>query len=328
MSYQLAPDTVVDYLRRRGVIGPAATAIVEPMAGGVSNDVLAVSGPGVDLVVKQALPRLRVAREWLAPTDRILAEAAAERLAANIRPDDVPELVDVDPEAMTLTLRRADRSLANWKVELLASRADPSTAISLAEALATWHNATAGQPELTEQFGNKAFAVLRIDPFYRAAAERHQMLAERIESLADELMAARICLVHGDFSPKNVLAQGAQISVLDWEVAHVGDPVFDLAFLETHLLLKAIHRPASGPDYRRLAEVFADTYATHLRHQLQSDPGRLAAHTACLLLARVDGKSPADYLTDQERGRARNLAVDALSQAATTSATLWEHIDG
>ncbi len=57
--------SVIDHLIRRGVMNdPNAT--VTRLSGGVSNDVLAVTGEDVHVVVKRALSRLRVAEEWYA----------------------------------------------------------------------------------------------------------------------------------------------------------------------------------------------------------------------------------------------------------------------
>lgn len=324
-TYALTVDTVACYLRGRHVID-AVPVTAEPLTGGVSNEVLAVTGDGVDLVVKQALPRLRVEQEWHADPRRILTEAASLRLAATIRPDDVPAVLDVDDSAMTLTISRADRSLRNWRDDLLAGTIDRRTGRRLAAALAAWHTATADQPQLREEFGTSGFVELRIDPFHRAIRDRHPALAVRVDEFADRLLTDRSCLVHGDFSPKNVLADGNQVCVLDWEVAHYGDPVFDLAFLQAHLLLKAVHRPADGPGLRSLATDFLDHYAALVDPGLHRPDDYLAGQIACLLLARVDGKSPAGYLTAAERDIVREVAVDALT-GRSSIVRLWDGVD-
>jgi phosphotransferase family enzyme len=326
LTYGLTVDTVAGYLRGRRVMGPAPV-VAEPLLGGVSNEVLAVTGDGVDLVVKQALRRLRVEQEWTADPRRILTEAASLLIAAKIRPDDVPTVLDVDESAMTLTLGRADRSLRNWKDDLLAGTIDPRTGERLAAALAAWHTATEGRPQLRDEFGTAGFVELRIDPFHRVVARRHPTLARRIDELADSLLTERLCLVHGDFSPKNVLAAGNKVCVLDWEVAHYGDPVFDLAFLQAHLVLKAVHRPADRDAYRSLAIGFLDEYGALVDTALRRPDDYLAAQTACLLLARVDGKSPAAYLTPPERDRVRDLAVEMLTGRPGV-VELWDGVDG
>jgi aminoglycoside phosphotransferase (APT) family kinase protein len=326
VAFQLTAGSVAAYLRERGVVGSGPVS-AEVLPGGVSNDVFAVTGEGVDLVVKQALPRLRVAAEWQADVRRILTEADALRIASSIRPDDVPAVVDVDDTAMTLTISRADRRLRNWKSDLLAGSADGRTGERLADALAAWHTSTAGQPLWQERFGTGAFVELRISPYHRWISELHPAVAARIDDLADGLLEHRLCLVHGDFSPKNVLADGARVSVLDWEVAHYGDPVFDVAFLQTHLLLKAVHRPESSRAYRELADTFLRRYDAAVPDSLRRPDDYLAGQVGCLMLARVDGKSPAEYLTGVEALRVRGIALDTLCGSGDVAA-IWQAVDG
>lgn len=327
MSHALKPDSVGRYLQRRGLVAADAPVSAVPLGGGVSNDVLAVTGPGIDLVVKQALPRLRVAQEWVATTSRVLTEADALRLAGRICPDAVPEVLDVDDVAMTLTITRANRSLRNWKSDLLAGRLDAHTAVRCGESLAQWHSATAGDTTVRDHFNNDAFVQLRVEPFHWTVAARHPDRADRITDLAGRLLATHDCLVHGDFSPKNILAGSSRVCVLDWEVAHCGDPVFDLAFLLAHLMLKAVHRPVDAAGYRGLATEFLCAYHERVDPALCSADADLAGQVACLLLARADGKSPAEYLTEPERARVRAIARDALASPGTT-AGLWERCYG
>jgi 5-methylthioribose kinase len=141
------------------------------------------------------------------------------------------------------------------------------------------------------------------------------------------LLEHRLCLVHGDFSPKNVLADGARVSVLDWEVAHYGDPVFDVAFLQAHLLLKAVHRPESSRAYRELADTFLRRYDAAVPDPLRRPDDYLAGQVGCLLLARVDGKSPAEYLTGVEALRVRGIALDTLCGSGDVAA-IWQAVDG
>lgn len=317
--------SVLDYLRTRGVISADEDARAERMAGGVSNEVLTVHGSRVDVVVKQALEHLRVAEEWSADPTRILAEADALLLAAEFTPHDVPPVIDVDRENLILTIGRAPRGWTNWKLDLLEGMASEVVAARLGTALARWHSATFGRPELSGRFGQEHFRQLRIDPYYRLSAARNPSVKATIDELAEELIAPGLCLVHGDFSPKNVLTDGEAVWVLDWEVAHYGHPVFDVAFLSSHLLLKAIHDPAHAAAYHRCAEAFLASYRVALQPTLKLDPEKLALHTACLLLARVDGKSPVEYLDTAGRSVAHSVAMMTLSDPEPTIDDIWEN---
>ncbi|MBU3068048.1 phosphotransferase [Nocardia sp. NEAU-G5] len=318
-------ETIIPYLIGRGVLPRGSAAAAYPLSGGVSNEVLAVRGDGVDVVVKQALPRLRVAQEWVADPARILVEAAALRLAGELDPTAVPKVIDTDDQALTLTIERARGQWTDWKTQLLAGTIDPAVAGTVATALARWHTGTADRSSLAADFGNTHFESLRIAPFYRAAGAAHPGVAGKVDALADQLLRERTCLVHGDFSPKNILVNGTDAWVIDWEVAHYGSPVFDLAFLNTHLLLKAVHRPEDTLGYHGVADAFNHGYTSAVHGDLVPESGQLAAHVGCLLLARVDGKSPAEYLTHSGRGRVRELALAALHRAADLE-ELWKTI--
>ncbi len=312
----LTQDTVVPYLVARGIVPAGAQLRAESLTGGVSNDVFAIFGPDVDLVVKQALPKLRVEQEWRADPTRILVEAEALHIAGRHNPQAVPAVVDVDTNALTLTVARAPRDWHNWKDDLLDGVVDVSVASRLGSALARWHAATRHDADIANRFGKSHFDRLRIDPFYRVAAARNPEFAEKINGYGDALLSGGECLVHGDFSPKNVLAGGGSVWVLDWEVAHYGHPVFDLAFINTHLLLKASHQPRYADRYRDCARAFNTSYSEDL-------PESLVGQTGCLLLARLDGKSPAPYLGSDGRDRARALAIAALTGAQSLD-ELWK----
>ncbi|MGH3319441.1 MAG: phosphotransferase family protein [Streptosporangiaceae bacterium] len=309
--------TALDQLARRGLVPDGARLDVQPLAGGVSGEVFAVTGPGVDLVVKRALGRLRVSEEWLADPGRIATEARALRLAASLTPGSVPEVVDLADGY--LVLRRAPRSWTNWRDDLLGGAVDPTVARRLGQMLGAWQRRTADDPALRDGFADRtAFTQLRVDPFHRTAAARHGDVAAVVDATVEQMLATRACLVHGDFSPKNVLTGWGRMWVLDWEVAHVGDPTFDPAFLLTHLLLKSVHRPEAAGAYGACAREFLDAFAG-----TAYDPAQLVRQVGCLLLARVDGKSPAGYLTARGQERVRALGRRVLLDGAGGVLDLW-----
>lgn len=311
--------TVVDYLAERGLVEPGP-AVVELLGGGVSNVVLAVDHARRRIVVKQALPRLRVADEWTAPTSRALTEAAALRLAGVLTAGNVPAVLDRDDRRQVLVIQRSPRTWHDWKNLLLKGVVDGGVAARLGEILATWHAATRDLARLPDRIlgGADAFEQLRVDPFYRTIARRAPELAGDVLATVNRMLETRTCLVHGDFSPKNVLTppvtgRSRDVWVIDFEVAHAGDPAFDLAFMLCHLTLKSLHRPESAPDYDRCSEAFATTYAVNAGTALTPDWQYVMRHVGCLVLARVRGKSPADYLTAAQQDMAWRLGSDLVT---------------
>ena len=291
----LNEDSVVSYLTERGLLTGDAT--VETLTGGVSCIVLAVSNSQVDLVVKQALPELKTKAKWMADQRRAIVEARAMQVYHSVTVDSVPELIDCDPAEFTLTMSRLPRSCSNWKIDMLEGRIHPEMGRELGLILAKWHNAAAISTEIKEEFMEGAlFEQLRIAPFYRAVAAVNPQLTLVINTLIAEITKVKTTLVHGDFSPKNIMATSDNRPiVLDFEVAHTGNPVFDLAFLLAHLLCKVIRTEDRAEKDLLLATAtqFLDTYKANTQLPVAES---LPRHIALIALARVEGVSPVNYL--------------------------------
>jgi 5-methylthioribose kinase len=107
--------------------------------------------------------------------------------------------------------------------------------------------------------------------------------------------------------------------MLDFEVAHWGDPAFDPAFLLTHLVLKAVREPALACAFLDEAARFWSVYV-EAAGPVAADAPAVVAELGCLLLARMDGKSPIEYLTaPAERDAVRALARALLAPDAPTT---------
>jgi Ser/Thr protein kinase RdoA (MazF antagonist) len=153
------------------------------------------------------------------------------------------------------------------------------------------------------------FRQLRIDPYLVTTAERHPPLAPQLLAIAGRLAGSAQCLVHGDFSPKNLLVSPCRLVVLDCEAAWFGDPAFDIAFLLNHLLLKSLLW--DGPAASTMVEMARAAWSGY-REQLTLDmqsglEQRLVPLLLALMLARVDGKSPVEYLGEGQQQHVRQF---------------------
>jgi 5-methylthioribose kinase len=137
----------------------------------------------------------------------------------------------------------------------------------------------------------------------------------------DELVRCRICLVHGDYSPKNVLIGSSGLWVLDFEVAHIGNPIFDVAFMLHHLVMKAIHLDAISHTLMHCADTFVRSYSGAGGFPIAEDA--LVRHIGALLLARVHGNSVTTYLTPAEADRVSTLGAAAIRSSRGTITELW-----
>ncbi len=323
----LRVETVGDYLVSRGVLGRGVPITAKELGGGVSNIVLAVCAGPDRLVVKQALPRLRVTDDWFAKQERAITEAEALRVAGRLEPGSVPVVLDMDPKACALTIQHAPAGWRNWKELLLRGDAEDAVARRLGEVLGAWHRGSYGDPVIAARFDDfEAFEQLRVDPYLRTVSRRLPELAPAIAPYIERLSTARRCLVHGDYSPKNVLVGADSLWVVDFEVAHFGNPEFDLAFMLNHLMLKAIHRPTAAAGYLRCAAAFWEAYLARVQAELWPDGRAVFGCVGCLMVARVDGKSPAEYLTGSERRVARSVGRGLLLDPPDGPASAWQQL--
>lgn len=322
-------------LRRIGALPDGAAPRITRLTGGVSSDIRLVEWDGGRLCVKRALPRLRVAQLWEAPVERNGFEWAWFETVATICPEAVPRLVAAAPDAGLFAMEYLEPARHPvWKQLLHDGRVDDAVAAAVGDRLARIHAATADRADIAARFATDAgFHAIRLEPYLVATGRVHADLAAVLTDIVAVTAATRRTLVHGDVSPKNILVGPTGPILIDAECAWFGDPAFDLAFCLNHLLLKCLWTPAAAPR-------FLDAFATLTEHYLAgvawepaaSLEARAARLLPGLLLARVDGKSPAEYVTeDRDKDRVRRAARDLLQRPRATLAAVrqrWsEEID-
>jgi aminoglycoside phosphotransferase (APT) family kinase protein len=314
--------SALDYLRHTGRVAPHERVGIRELSGGVSNMVLLVERPdhpGGDFVLKQARAKLRTRHDWYSGLERIWREAevlalCTRLLAAANRANPThpplartPEILFEDRENYLLAIAAAPRPNSVWKQDLLAGKIDRQIALACGRMLGTLHAESWLDANIAERIGDRAlFDQLRVDPYYRTLAAARVESREAIESLIASLAAHPRSLVHADFSPKNLLVFEGGLMMVDFETGHYGDPAFDLGFFLSHLVLKACHMFPRHGEYLALSETFRTGYDEIVRHRIGDvEHGALWSrgirHFAACAWARLDGKSPVDYLNDPAR---------------------------
>jgi 5-methylthioribose kinase len=330
MSAEPSPedrDTIAASLHRMNLLvdGQAFTAGV--LAGGVSCDVWHVTtADGREMIVKRALPRLRVEAEWKAPAERASAEADWFRLVAEFDPRVVPEILGEDrPHHIFAMEYLPPQTHRLWKAELAAGHADAKFAARVGERLAHIHAFTANREDVMHDFAHDAqFHALRLEPYLLHTAKKHPDLAPRIRALSEGVAGGRIALMQGDISPKNILIGPDGPVFLDAETACFGDPAFDLAFCLNHLLLKCVWHKKFKKDYLQSFDALIDAYLENVTWEEPADiEARTAALLPALLLARIDGKSPVEYLTaEKDKTLVREIAKVLFVEKPSTLAAI------
>lgn len=336
--FEIDQDNVIDFLRRSGRLAAGDSATACELAWGVSNIVLRVESAGSgDLVIKQSRERLRTQADWFSRLDRIWREADVMRCLGPLLPAGaVPAILFEDRDNYLFAMEAIASDHLIWKAELLEGRLHPEVAAHMGDYLAAMHRETFGSAELRERFGDRqVFFELRVEPFYLRLAQSHPSLREHLDQLVAEMDATAVCLVHADFSPKNILIAGDRFVLVDYETGHFGDSAFDLGFFLSHLLLKTVLHATRRGEFLAIARVFWQRYCEGIS-PLQRESAmsrsdldrRTIGHLAGCMLARIDGTSPVDYLDDDQQQFVRGFASALFRSPPNSVDEAFERLDG
>lgn len=297
---EITADNIVSYARRRSLVDQDEQPRIEALSGGVACNVLRLHRWRGPIVIKQAREQFQVKEEWLGDPRRNIIEARFQHLAREILGSDhVPKVLDIDPENFAYTMESAPLDAENWKTMMMSGRVQPALGMQCGELLAKLH----AMPSPDFLRDKELFRQQRIEPYFEFTVKRHPDVADELAAMSERLMIRSEAVTHGDYTPKNFLVAGNNLVLLDYEVVHVGWPEFDIASIVNHLTLKTFHLPAHREALCDTAEQFLGT--------LNPRDGWLECLGA-LMLARVDGKSPAEYLREEDKPRIRDAAKQLL----------------
>ena len=328
-DFGLVSEAVV-LLERMALISPGDEVQIDALSGGVSSDIWLVRRNHESFVLKRAREKLNVTAEWHAPVNRGASEAAWLTFAGTVVPGCAPTVLAVDEISFAMALQYFDADVYhNWKIELLEGRINAAVAGAVGRTLGRIQAESTRTPGLATRFANDTlFETLRIEPYLRRTARAMPEVRGAVDSVISELESTHLGLVHGDLSPKNILVATDESEhgpvILDAECATWGDPVFDAAFCLTHLALKEIHLPIHATAYRAASQAFERAY---LEEVTWEDPlsarERILRILPTLLLARVVGASPVEYLSADEQ----SLVVELATSALHTGSSIWDIVD-
>ncbi len=313
------------FLHKAGLLAGESAPRLTSLTGGVASDIWKIDTADRAFVVKRARARLRVAKEWTVPVSRNASEVAWMRTTGAVVPDAVPRILADDASVGAFAMEFLDpRDFPVWKNELARGRVDSAFAASVGRTVAMIHAATAHQKSAADAFANDAvFHSIRLEPYLEATARVHPALAQPLMTLSRETLATKIALVHGDVSPKNILVGRKGPVFLDAECAWFGDPAFDLAFCLNHLLLKCVWVPGAIDRLLSAYDALKDAYFERVTWERADAFERRAARLLpALMLGRIDGKSPVEYISaERDKSRVRQAASGLI---ASPVATLFE----
>ena len=325
-------DQLIAYLRTARHIDADETPVTTVLAGGVSNRTVFVRRTrGEAWVLKQALAKLRVNVDWFSDPARVHREALGMRWLKRLAPNGtITDLVFEDRDHHLLAMAAVPEPHENWRTMLLDGRLDVEHVEQFARLLAAVHRESHAQrDELAAVFEDRGFfESLRLEPYYAYSAEQAPEAAAFLRALIDDTRRHRLTLVHGDYSPKNILVHDGRLVLLDHEVIHFGDPAFDLGFSTTHLLSKAHHLPELRKGFAEAAKRYWAGYREALGDVPWTDDfePRAVRQTLGCLLARVVGRSQLEYMSDEEKARQREAVIGLVGDPPMTMTGLADRL--
>jgi len=304
-------DSLESYLLQNGFLKKGEPCSIHYCKGGVSGTVALVYAGDKPLIIKQALRQLKVKEDWFCDPNRMGIEYRSNEIYHRLAPDCAPEVYFYDAENFIFGREAVPESGTMWKADLLSGLLDFTVAEKAICTLSLVHNRCADDSEIARVFADKTiFYELRISPYIEFTMKKYWELVYFAKPIINELMKSAITLVHGDFSPKNIMVTDRNIRILDYEVAHYGHPAFDLAFFANHFILKAVKNKHWAGAYHAMLMYMLDIYFSKVEcMSAQALEQRFVRLLPLLMLARVDGKSPVEYITsDDDKDRIRKMA--------------------
>lgn len=320
---------LAQYLKHNGYLAEQEKWEMKILRGGVSNRTVWVKKEdGTSWVLKQALEKLRVTTDWFSHPRRIGQEALGLEWFAKFCPEkSVPQLIFFDEDSYLLAMEAIMEPHDNLKEMLLKGKMETNYFQQLGNLLGRIHSGGQQmQLEIEAAFQEYSFfESLRLEPYYLFTAQKLSEASLFMHDLCQATRTRRYTLVHGDYSPKNILVHQGQLILLDYEVAHFGDGTFDVGFVLTHLLSKANHLPK----YRSALILGAIDFWANYMEKVQKTwtaekESGAVAHTIACLLARVHGQSPLEYLSQSQKKSQTQLALSFIHERPNSILNLIE----
>jgi 5-methylthioribose kinase len=308
----------------------SSSAQLTPLTGGVSSEIYLVRDDAREFVVKRALAQLKVAGQWFADTDRNRNETAYIGYVRTFCPRNVPRLQFVSEKHKFFCMDYMGTGWQTWKQRMIAGDRSCETSSAAGALLGKIHAHSARNTQVASRFRTlRNFEQLRIEPYLLSTAQHHPTLRAIFHAEAARLRSRQEVLTHGDYSPKNILVNNERLVVVDSEAAWYGDAAFDPAFLLSHLFLKSLALNRSEENWRKMIRAAWSGYClerfpsteSKKQSELEANFVRLLV---MLMLARVDGKSPVEYLSEDQRTHVRTFSTRTLSRPPVSFAMLTD----
>ena len=289
---------------------------VEPLKGGVSCEIYKVDTTTNSYCIKKALKKLRVEKDWYADPIRSYYEYLWLKKTKKILPSSIPEVISYNRMKNYLIIEYLNMSrYSNLKEDLLKGKVDLDNLNKIAKKLLYIHkNLKSNYNKKIFQTHNFNFIKLRINPYLLELNKTYPELKKYINETVNLLRNNQHTVIHADFTPKNILVSKNKQIILDAETANYGDPSFDIVSLINHLIIKLLFVNKNKKNFVLALKKIFNTYHSNVTWEEKQDIiKRSLTLLPLMMLARVDGKSPVEYIkNNKEKNKLRRIALDLI----------------
>lgn len=323
----ISPEAILEHLSRR-LPDFEAAGMPQPLQGGYLNYVWRVRGTANSasrsLIIKHAPSYIATMPDIPLEPGRILIEtnaltafgpqgACSAVASSAIRP---PHLFDFDASQHLLIMEDVGQhvDLGAWlRQGRQGSQKSRLVGAQLGEFIGRLHLLSYGEQQLAPLFANHSIQQTRLEVQYRAieqlavkcALSDAKMLGERAVALGQEFLLPGSCVIMGDLWPPSLLMTSARLYVIDWELAHFGQPAQDIGHLVAHLWMQRHRAPnrESAAQADILLQSVLQSYRSTLGSLFESIFGTKGIHQSSIhfgaeLLVRTVGAFQSGYLYD------------------------------
>jgi len=287
---------------------------VEELRGGIINSVYRVDFDSEKIVLKQALvnAKSRYVSCKLNP-NRVIKEYEAIRIFKKYaKADFLPNPIFIDRKNYVMVVESVPDPYHTLKMDLIDNVVDVKIAEDIVKSLSLLHNSTMEKEEIHLGFDNREnFMNLKIK-LQCLEITRNEILKREISKFVTNSIAKKICLLHGDIAPKNILVHGREVFFIDLEESHYSDPALDIGYLLAHYFLNAINNLSLEHFYDAIDRMWK-TYLDRVNLRDEDFRKRIVKYIGIFLLSRIDGQAKADQVKSEKiKQIIRDIAKDII----------------
>ena len=259
---KIAEKKIISSLMNKGYIKSVNDVLsIKHINVGLINYLFSIRLKNRDLIAKLARNFCRFAPDIRINKNRLEKEVQAINLFHSlIKTNQFPKIEYYDKKNSVLMMKKLPDDYKLLDEAIFNAVLDLKLPKKLGAFLAELHNATAGNKAIRAQFGDNGMLVDFKFPVLYENITNDPIIIKEIDILKNDLLSNKICLIHSDFKPNNILSTNKDFCVIDFEQSHYGDPALDICYTPAIYFLAMMRNYNKKEDYFYCIESFWKAY--------------------------------------------------------------------